>query len=130
MQVEFNKKSCWISAATKAGWVLGCGLLLSACNPASRGHKGAEAEFTPWHQVRSDMNPREVIGLLGEPDRRAIQDGKLLRNVSTDDPRLRDSRFRHVYIYEAVGIQIWFGDGRVTGMTQNGVSILGTQHGP
>jgi hypothetical protein len=69
------------------------------------------------------MTPTEVIEILGEPDRRAVLEGKRIRDVSVLDVR-QESAKRFVFIYEASGIQVWFRHGRVTGVVRNGVSIL------
>ncbi len=80
-------------------------------------YAGASAEG-----VRLGMSQEEVVQLLGEPDRKAVLVGKVLRDL--DEVRDEDvSRLRLVYVYETFGLQVWFKDGRVTGVTRHGVSI-------
>ncbi|HWQ69114.1 MAG TPA: hypothetical protein VN494_04035 [Patescibacteria group bacterium] len=68
------------------------------------------------------MSQVEVVQLLGEPDRKAILVGKVLRDL--DQVRDEDvTGLRLVYVYETSGLQVWFKDGRVTGVTRYGVSI-------
>ena len=77
--------------------------------------------FGQPEEVRPGMSPEQVTRLLGEPDRRAVLVGKVLRDAgqfSADNL----ARLRLVYIYDASGVQVWFWDGKVTGMTRHGVS--------
>lgn len=73
-------------------------------------------------EVRLGMSQVEVVQLLGEPDRKAILVGKVLRDL--DQVRDEDvTGLRLVYVYETSGLQVWFKDGRVTGVTRHGVSL-------
>jgi len=68
------------------------------------------------------MSQEEVVQLLGEPDRKAVLVGKVLRDL--DKAHDEDvNRLRLVYVYETISLQVWFKVGRVTGVTQHGVSI-------
>jgi hypothetical protein len=72
-------------------------------------------------EVRPGMSPEQVTRLLGEPDRKAVLVGKALR--SPDDLSADEAaRLRLVYIYEPSGLQVWFQNGKVTGVTRQGVS--------
>ncbi len=73
-------------------------------------------------EVRLGMSQEEVVQLLGEPDRKAVLVGKVLRDL--DKVRDEDvTRLRLVYFYEMFGLQVWFKDSQVTGVTRHGVSI-------
>jgi hypothetical protein len=73
-------------------------------------------------EVRLGMSQEEVVQLLGEPDRKAVLVGKVLRDL--DKVRDEDvTRSRLVYVYETSGLQVWFKDSRVTGVTRHGLSI-------
>jgi len=75
--------------------------------------------------VRVGMSPNEVIRGLGEPDRKAVLEGKLLRDL--DEIKDKDlTGYRVVYVYEKSGLQVWFQSGKVTGATRQGVSIFQT----
>lgn len=77
--------------------------------------------------VRLEMTTEQVLDILGEPDRRAVLEGKLLRNLTQRDSEIDLSKYRLVFIYETTHLQIWFKEGRVTGMTQNGVAVSGAE---
>jgi hypothetical protein len=73
-------------------------------------------------EIRLGMSQEEVVQLLGEPDRKAVLVGKVLRDIyKVYDEDV--TRLRLVYVYETSGLQVWFKDGRVTGVTRHGVSI-------
>ena len=73
-------------------------------------------------EVRLGMSQEEVVQLIGEPDRKAVLVGKVLRDLDT--VRAEDAtQFRLVYVYETPGLQVWFRVGKVTGLTRYGVSI-------
>ena len=73
-------------------------------------------------KVRLGMLQKEVVQLLGEPDRKAILVGKVLRDL--DKVRDEDvTRLRQVYVFDGLKLQVWFKGGRVTGVTRDGVSI-------
>lgn len=72
--------------------------------------------------VRLGMSREEVVQLLGEPDRKAVLVGKVLRDLDTV-PDEDVTGLRLVYVYETSRLQVWFKDGRVTGVTRHGVSI-------
>ncbi len=73
-------------------------------------------------KVRLGMSQEEVVQLLGEPDRKAVLVGKVLRDL--DKVRDEDvTRLRLVYVFDTVRLQVWFKGGRVTGVTRHGVSI-------
>lgn len=74
-------------------------------------------------RVELGMSQDEVVRLLGEPDSKAILDGKVLRQI--DELTAPDlETYRVVYIYDKSNLQIWFEAGKVSGVTRNGVSIL------
>ena len=73
-------------------------------------------------KVRLGMSQEKVIQLLGEPDRKAVLVGKVLRDLG----KVRDedlTRLRLVYVFDTLSLQVWFEGGRVTGVTRHGVSI-------
>jgi 3-isopropylmalate dehydratase small subunit len=74
--------------------------------------------------VKIGMPMQEVLTILGEPDRKAILSGKLLRDVPENSTEIFASNSRIVFIYRHNNIQVWFRQGRVTGMTKDGVSTL------
>ena len=82
---------------------------------------GALAEIM---DVRVGMLAQDVATILGEPDRKAVLVGKLLRDFTSIDPDEDISHARIVFIYHKHNVQVWFQQGRVTGMTKDGVSIL------
>ncbi len=80
----------------------------------------AAAESFP---VKVGMHEQEVVRLLGEPERKAILDGKVLRELhqATVPPKYRDAML--VFLYERGNIRVWFRHGSVTDITRAGVSI-------
>ncbi len=74
--------------------------------------------------VTIGMSMEDVITILGEPDRKAVLSGKVLRDLAVVGPEDAVSKSRIVFIYEKDHVQVWFQQERVTGMTQDGVSIL------
>lgn len=77
----------------------------------------------PADEVRLGMSQERVVQLLGEPSRKAVLVGKVLRDVDQFLPQEDLSRFRLVYFYDTSGLQVWFKDGRATGVLRNGVSV-------
>ena len=73
-------------------------------------------------KIQPGMSEEEVINLLGKPDRKAVLIGKILRDFDKVPPEDRN-RLRLVYLYDASGLQIWFETGKVTGITQYGLTI-------
>jgi hypothetical protein len=72
--------------------------------------------------VRRGMTTEQVTLLLGEPDRKAVLIGKVLRDA--DQFSAEDlARLRLVYIYDLSGLRVWFLDNTVTGVTRDGVSL-------
>ncbi len=84
----------------------------------------------PWAASAETMNVtigmsmQDVITIIGEPDKKAVLSGKVLRNFTEVSPETAVSKSRIVFIYEKNNVQVWFQQGRVTGMTKDGVSIL------
>lgn len=74
--------------------------------------------------VTIGMPMEEVIAALGEPDRKAVLSGKVLRDLTEMSPEVAVSKSRIVFIYNKDNIQVWFRQGRVTGMTKDGISIM------
>ena len=74
--------------------------------------------------VTIGMPMQEVIAALGEPDRKAVLSGKVLRDLAEISPEVAVSKSRIVFIYNKDNIQVWFQQGRVTGITKDGISIL------
>jgi hypothetical protein len=72
--------------------------------------------------VKIGMPMQEVLTILGEPDRKAILSGKLLRDVPENSTEILPSKSRIVFIYKH-NVQVWFRQGHVTGVTKDGVSI-------
>ncbi len=70
------------------------------------------------------MTAEEVVTRLGEPDRKAVLDGKLLRDVTALEPGTDLSQYRLMFSYEADAVQVWFENGLVSGMTKDGISVL------
>ena len=71
-----------------------------------------------------DMTLDQVVAKLGKPDRRAILEGKLLRTLTMDDSEVDLLQNRLVFIYDQTKVQVWFKNGRVTGMTKSGIAVL------
>lgn len=94
-----------------------CVLAAMSCLPLASGS-------LEGRRVRLGMTPEEVVQILGTPDRRAILDGKLLRDLSELDSATDLSKHRLVFFYDDIYLQVWFKDGHVTGVIQNGVSIV------
>jgi 3-isopropylmalate dehydratase small subunit len=80
--------------------------------------------LTPQTAVAEVMPMQEVLTILGEPDRKAILSGKLLRDVPENSTEIFASNSRIVFIYRHNNLQVWFRQGRVTGVTKDGVSTL------
>lgn len=86
--------------------------------------------IVPWPASAESMNVtigmsmQDVITIIGEPDRKAVLSGKVLRDFTEVNPQTAVSKSRSVFIYEKDNVQVWFQQGRVTGMTKDGVSIL------
>jgi hypothetical protein len=74
--------------------------------------------------VTIGMPMQEVIAALGEPDRKTVLSGKVLRDLAEISPEAAVSKSRIVFIYNKDNIQVWFRQGRVTGVTKDGISIL------
>ncbi len=74
--------------------------------------------------IRLGMTSDEVVTLLGKPDRQAILEGKVLRILVYDDLASALLRDRLVFIYDQTELRVWFMDGRVTGVTKNGIEVL------
>lgn len=73
--------------------------------------------------VQLGMSPQAVILRLGGPDRKSVLDGKVLREIDDEViPSVMGRRL--VYTYEVPGLQVWFEDGKVSGVTRHGVSIF------
>jgi hypothetical protein len=47
-----------------------------------------------------------------------------MRDLAEIDPEAAVSKSRIVFIYNKDNIQVWFRQGRVTGITKDGISIL------
>jgi hypothetical protein len=78
--------------------------------------------FAQPGEVRPGMSEEQVVRLLGQPTRKAVLVGKALRDaeeVSAEDL----ARRRLVYVYDPSGLQVWFWDGKVTGVTRHGVLL-------
>ncbi len=82
---------------------------------------GAGSTVAQPDALRPGMSETQVVQLLGAPDRTAVLEGKELRDAGQVPADVR-SRLRLVYVYERSGVQVWFRDGRVTGVTRDGVS--------
>ena len=70
------------------------------------------------------MTLDHVVALLGKPDRKAVLEGKVLRTLTQDDSESDLGQNRLVFIYDQTKLQVWFKNGRVTGMTQDGLAVL------
>lgn len=86
-----------------------------------------QAAFAELMDVKVGMPMEEVLTILGEPDRKAILSGKLLRDVPENSAETLSSKSRLVFIYKHNNVQVWFRQGLVTGMTKDGVSILSSK---
>lgn len=84
----------------------------------------AAGACAPADEVRLGMSQENVVQLLGEPSRKAVLVGKVLRNVDQLPTQEDLARFRLVYFYDPSGLQVWFKDDRVTGVVRNGVSVF------
>jgi hypothetical protein len=74
--------------------------------------------------VTIGMPMQDVVAALGEPDRKAVLSGKVLRDLTEISPEIAGSKSRIVFIYNKDNVQVWFRQGRVTGITKEGVSIV------
>lgn len=74
-------------------------------------------------EVELGMPQQDVVQLLGKPSRKAVLVGKVLRDLDRIPAEEDVSRFRLVYFYDETGLQVWFKDGKVTGVVRNGVSV-------
>jgi hypothetical protein len=74
--------------------------------------------------VTIGMTMQEVMAIMGEPDRKAVLSGKILQDLAEISPDVARSNARIVFIYNKDNLQVWFRQGRVTGMTKDGVSVL------
>lgn len=83
-----------------------------------------EAALTEVMDVKVGMPMQEVLTILGEPDRKAVLSGKLLRDLPENSPETLSSESRIVFIYQHNNIQVWFRQGHVTGVTKDGSSTL------
>ena len=72
-------------------------------------------------QIQLGMSQDEVVQLLGEPDRKAVLVGKVLREIEKV-PEVGLAQARLVYVFDTLRLQVWFKDGKVTGVTRDGVS--------
>jgi hypothetical protein len=68
------------------------------------------------------MSEEQVVQLLGEPTRKAALVGKALQDIQRLSAE-ELARLRLVYIYDPSGLQVWFQEGRVTGVTRHGVLV-------
>ena len=75
-------------------------------------------------QLRVGMSQEEVSQILGEPSRKAVLIGKELRSIEMLPVGEEVTQFRLVFVYDESGLQVWFSDGKVTGVTRNGVSTI------
>lgn len=86
--------------------------------------------LAPWEvsaenmDVAAGMPIQDVVAIMGQPDRKAVLEGKVLRDFTEVDPEGASSTLRVIYIYNKGRVQVWFQQGRVTGMTKDGVSVL------
>lgn len=78
----------------------------------------------PEDDLRAGMSQECVVQLLGEPSRKAVLIGKVLRDIDRMPAEEDLARFRLVYFYDESGLQVWFADGKVTGATRNGISTF------
>lgn len=99
-------------------WVSTCAIVLVALIILAAG-----CTQTDMKTVQLGMSPQEVVRLLGEPDRKSVLDGKVLRDLSEIVSEDRD-KYRIVYTYEESGLQVWFKAGKATGATRHGISIF------
>ncbi|MEK6801843.1 MAG: hypothetical protein AABZ34_04150 [Nitrospirota bacterium] len=111
----------WISMESVFGKSLLIGLLICATALSVIVPWAASAEIM---NVTIGMSMQDVITIIGEPDRKAVLSGKVLRDFTEVNPETAVSKSRIVFIYETDNVQVWFRQGRVTGMTKDGVSIL------
>ena len=73
-------------------------------------------------KVELGMTTQQVVAIPGEPDRKAILEGKVLRDYETiGDKGL--GGLRHVYFFDSEKLQVWFKTNAVTGIVRGGVSI-------
>lgn len=73
-------------------------------------------------EVHLGMSQRDVVHVLGQPDRQAVLVGKVLQDPRELKPE-EVAQHRLVYIYDHSGLQVWFANGKVTGMTRDGVPV-------
>ena len=72
--------------------------------------------------VQLGASQDEVVRQLGDPDRKAVLDGKVLRDLGEmSDRNLME--YQLIYVYDDSGLQVWFKGGKVTGVIRNGVSV-------
>lgn len=78
---------------------------------------------SPLYGISLGMSTEEVVERLGEPDSKAILEGKVLRTIE-EESEIDYRKYRVVYLYESKTIQVWFQNGIVSGATKKGVSML------
>jgi hypothetical protein len=71
--------------------------------------------------VNVGMSKAQVVSELGEPSRRYVMEGKVMRD-STPADEADPSRLVG-YFYDPSGLQVWIQNGKVTGVTRNGVAV-------
>ena len=70
--------------------------------------------------VKLGMTQKEVMAVLGEPDKKAILSGKVLKDLQKMETDT--SEHRTVFIYHEKNLKVWFLRGVVTGVTNAGLS--------
>ena len=74
--------------------------------------------------LRLEMSQQDVERILGTPDRKAVLIGKTVKSIGGSQIPAEFEHLRYIYIYDKTGLQVWFQDGRVTGVTHYGVSMF------
>jgi hypothetical protein len=84
------------------------------------------------NEIRTGMTLAEVVDRIGEPDFKAILEGKVLTRVPEGETISSESRF--VYAYDQLSLRVWFEEGKVTTVTSlddrsvNPVDSAGADH--
>ena len=101
--------------SVRGSWLLSLILAIGVSLPAAAG---------VTFPVKIGMREEEVVRVLGEPERKAILEGKVLRELKGGavPPKHRNAML--VFLYDRRNVRVWFRHGSVTDVTQNGVSVV------
>ena len=87
---------------------------------AGFGEQGLAGEAS---SVALGMREQEVVSILGQPERKAILQGKLLIDIKGGTMPSNRPNAMIVFLYERDKVRVWFRRGKVTDVTRDGVSV-------